>query len=182
MNTSTVSVKLSAIALALFLTSNARAVSGTWNGTQNALWTNSANWSASPYPSGADTATFNNGGSGQTTLSVTGLASVANITFDTASVAAYTLGSGGAGVQTLVMGNSGVFQLTSSALASQRFDAAVTLGTDKNTGTYTFRNSQQANTLTYAGNVAGSSAGATAGSRAAETGKCRSGEAGPASG
>ena len=35
-----------------------RAASGTWNGTQSALWTNSANWSVSPYPSGGDTATF----------------------------------------------------------------------------------------------------------------------------
>ncbi len=143
----------------------AHAASGTWNGTQDTAWTNSANWSASPYPSGGDTATFNNAGNGQTTLAVAGLASIANLTFDTAGVAAYTLGANGANQQTLVLANSGAVQLTSSAANSQRVDAALTLGTDKNTGTYTLRNDQTLNTLTFAGNVAGSSAGPTAGAK-----------------
>ena len=163
------STSLSSLTIAVFAllsSATAQAANGTWNSTTagaNAFWTNSLNWSASPYPSGSDIATFNNSGNGQTTLDVTGLASISGITFDTASAAPYNIGSNGVNQQTLVLANNGNIQLTSSATNNQRFDAGVTLGTDKNTGTCTFRNDQPSNTLTFAGNVAGSSSGVTAG-------------------
>jgi len=118
-----------------------------------------------PSASGGDTNTFNNSGNGQTTLNVAGLTSILNKTFNTASVAPYVIGSNGVNQQTLIIANNGNIQITSRAANNPRVDAAVSLGTDKKTGNYTFRNDQPANTLTLAGSVAGSSSGATAGAK-----------------
>ena len=73
-----------ALAVALCAVTGVRAASGTWNGAQNAFWTNSANWSASPYPSGGETATFS-GASANTVLNTAGLSGILNIVFDTAN-------------------------------------------------------------------------------------------------
>ena len=78
---------LAGVAL-LFAATVAQAANGTWNGTADALWTNSVNWSATPYPSGGDTATFNNAGGFSTALDIVGLSGILNITFDTATAAA----------------------------------------------------------------------------------------------
>ena len=167
MNIKYVCFKRSFIAVAALLcgTTVAQAANGTWIGTVDTLWTNSFNWSTQPYPTAAETATFNSDGNGRTNLNVAGLASIANITFDSAGASSYTLGASGVNQQALVMANSGLFQMTANVQNNQRFDAAVTLGIDKNTGNYTFRNDQPLNTLTFAGNVAGSSGGATAGAK-----------------
>ena len=81
------------VSLFFVLSGVARAVSGTWNGTTDALWSTTTNWSTSPVPGVGNTATFNNAGNGNVGITV-GTISLSNITFDTASAAAYTLGSG----------------------------------------------------------------------------------------
>ena len=90
--TSTVAAALTAAAFILLFPAPLRAASGIWNGTQDAYWTNSANWSASPYPSGGNTATFDNAGNGRTALSAEGLSTLLNMTFTGPSVASYTVG------------------------------------------------------------------------------------------
>jgi autotransporter-associated beta strand protein len=137
---------LAGVAL-LFAATVAQAANGTWNGTADALWTNSVNWSATPYPSGGDTATFNNAGGFSTALDIVGLSGILNITFDTATAAAYTIGAGAANSQTLVMGNNGTYRMTSSAAAAQTFNAAVQLGTSGDAG-YTLLN-DSAQPLTF---------------------------------
>ncbi len=129
--------------LAILGAGAAYAASGTWNGTENGAWTNGANWSASPYPSGADTATFTNAGNGQTTLDLAGLSSIKSLTFDTATVVPYTIGAGGANVQTLVAPDAGAITLAPAAAADQTIAAAVQLQ-----GNYTIANNNAARTLT----------------------------------
>ena len=127
---------------------SAYAASGTWSGAGNGYWTNSANWSVSPYPSGADTASFTGAGNSQTTINVAGLSSIKGIFFDTANAASYTLGSGGANVQTLVAASDGVVSLSSTVASDQVIAAALQLP-----GSYTFTNNA-ARTLTL-NNVTG---------------------------
>ncbi len=148
-------------AFALFGGVVAQAANGTWNSTgagSNAFWTNSLNWSASPYPSGTDTATLNNSGNGQTVIDVTGLVSVANITFDTASAAAYTLGTGAANSQPLVMGDGGVFRMNSTVATGQTINAAIQLGPNTTSASYSFRNDTAGQTLTL-NKIAGTTGG-----------------------
>jgi len=125
----------------------AQAANGTWNGTSDALWTNSLNWSATPYPSGGDTASFTNAGGVSTALDIAGLSGILNITFDTATAAAYTIGAGAANSQTLVMGNGGTYRMNNSVANGQTFNAAVQLGTSGDAG-YTLLN-DSAQTLTF---------------------------------
>lgn len=135
--------------------------SGTWNSTNagaNAFWTNSLNWSASPYPGVSDTATFNNSGNGQTTIDLTGLPGVLNITFDTASVTAYTIGASGS--QTHILRDGGEIKLSSTAANSQTFNATVRLGPDTTAASYSLRNDNPSQLLTF-NNVAGVSGSGT---------------------
>ena len=134
------------------LTASIYGASGTWNGTApgaNGFWTNSLNWSASPAPYGADAALFNNAGNGQTTVDLTGLSFIKNLTFDTSSVAAYTFGTGTANSQTLVLGDNGEIALSAAAGNSQVFNCGVQLGLDRTAQTYNFRNDNPSMTLTF---------------------------------
>ncbi len=142
-------LNLSAIVAAVFLFGGnpARAASGTWNGTQDVYWTNSANWSVSPFPAGYETASFTGSGNGQTFINVAGLSSISNIVFDTANVVAYTLGAGAANSQNLVMANGGEFVLGSSAAAGQTFNSAIQLGPDGASASYSIRNDNATQTL-----------------------------------
>jgi autotransporter-associated beta strand protein len=151
------------LSLALCLT--AQADSGAWTGTENVSWTNSANWTASPFPSGSDEATFNGSGNANTVIDLTGLASILNITFDTASAAAYTLGSGGTNGQTLTLENSGTMALSNTVANSQTVNAAVLLGTNTVSASYTFRSDDTDNTLNVEGDVAGAASGGTPGTK-----------------
>ena len=148
-------------AFALFGGVVAQAANGTWNSTgagSTASWTNSLNWSASPYPSGADTATFNNSGNSRTTIDLTGLVSVANITFDTASAAAYSVGAGAANSQTLIMGDNGTFRMNSGVATGQTFNATVQLGPNTASASYTLQNDAPGQTLTL-NNISGTTGG-----------------------
>ncbi len=133
----------------MFSAVTASAANGVWNGTQNAFWTNSLNWSASPYPFAADTALFANDGNGQTALDLTGLPSIKYITYDSPSVAAFTNGTGAANSQTLVLENSGEIKLSSTAGNSQVFNCGVQLGTDRSQQSYTFRNDSLSQSLIF---------------------------------
>ncbi|MDD2599597.1 MAG: autotransporter-associated beta strand repeat-containing protein [Kiritimatiellae bacterium] len=123
----------------------AAAASGTWNGTANNVWVNSANWSAAPYAGAAagETATFSNP-TGATTLSLAGLASIRNIIFD-AAAAPYTLGSG---VETLVIEDSGEIRLTSSVANDQAIGATIKLGAGAANASYLLRNDKPGRKLT----------------------------------
>jgi len=149
----------------LSLAFTASAANGVWNGTQTAYWTNSANWSVSPYPSVAETASFTNSGSGQTVVNLTGLSSIKYITYDSPLVAAYTNGTGATNSQTLVMADSGEFKLSAAAGNSQVFNCGVQLGTDKSAQSYSFRNDNATQKLTF-NNVFGAGSSGTAGVKA----------------
>ena len=145
------------VAGAVFLgASSALAASGTWNGTHDNLWTNSANWSASPYPSGGNTATFDNAGNGYTTLDLSGLVTLLNMSFTGPSVAAYTLGTSEQKV-TLLTGST--VWLKADAANDQTIQADLELPLSNTS--VTFRNDNPAHALTL-GKVHGyTTAGAT---------------------
>jgi autotransporter-associated beta strand protein len=136
---------------------------GAWSGAAGAAWTNDANWSASPYPGGADTATFNGAGNGNTVVDLGGLAGILNVTFAGSGVAGYTLGTSGVSGQTLVVGDGGLVQVAEDAGNSQTVNAAVRLGPDTAAGSYQFRNDSASRTLTFAGGVAGAAEGGVPG-------------------
>ncbi len=125
-------------------TQPAWAASGTWNGTQDTLWTNSANWSAAPYPSGNETATFDNAGSGNTSLNVAGLSSLLNMTFTGPSVAAYTVGTSG---QEVLLSAGAVILLTADAANSQAVQTGLLLPGGNSAAT--FRNDNPLQTLAF---------------------------------
>ena len=157
---------LVALGLAAMLAINsAHATSATWGGTTDAIWSNAANWSASPAPGVNDTATFNGAGNNNTNIDLTtgvGI-TVSNIVFDTASAAPYTIGIGGAGSQTLTLPINGASTVNSPVTSPQLFNANVSLGTNAAAGNYFFaNNSGQA--LTIAGGISGASGG-TAGAK-----------------
>jgi autotransporter-associated beta strand protein len=129
--------------LAVLWSNTTHAASGVWNGTESVYWTNSANWSVSPYPSVADTASFTNAGNSRTTIDLAGLSSVKYITYDTPSVATYTIGSGGANAQSLVVADGGQITLATAAAADQVIAAAVQMQ-----GNYTIANNSASRTLT----------------------------------
>lgn len=141
----------------------ARANSGAWLGADGAYWTNSANWSAAPYPSLTDTATFNGAGL-NTAIDLAGLSGILNIAFDTAGAASYTLGTGAANSQTLLLQNGGAIAASADVTAPQTITAAIQLGVDRGTAAYSIRNSSTANPLTV-NNVAAPASGGTQGTK-----------------
>jgi autotransporter-associated beta strand protein len=170
MNTTTSCFKESAFAkklalslglvAALAVPTTSRAASATWNGTVNATWSNAANWSASPVPGVADTATFSKAGNGNTNIDLTtgvGI-TVSNIVFDTSSAGPYTIGIGGAGGQMLTLPVNGAITVNSPVTSPQLFNASVSLGTNA-AGNYFFANNS-GQFLTIAGGISGGTAGA----------------------
>ncbi|MFO7937528.1 MAG: hypothetical protein R6V06_07970 [Kiritimatiellia bacterium] len=131
------------LTLALFNAGSLWAASGTWNGSQNAEWTNDANWSGSSYPSGGETATFDNAGNGNISISVAGLSSLLNMTFTGSSVESYTIGSPGQKI-TLLAGSE--ILLAADAANSQNIMADLEMPTG--TSPFTFRNDNPERTLT----------------------------------
>jgi autotransporter-associated beta strand protein len=152
-----------ALAVCVCATTTSLTANGIWNGTGDALWTNSANWSVSPYPLGNDTASFINAGNGQN-IDIAGLAGIQNITFDSPLVAAYTNGTGAPNSQTLILADNGTITLTGTALNSQLFNCGLQLGTTIGAGAYTLTNGNMAQTLTF-NNVFAPAGGAAAGAK-----------------
>ncbi len=142
---------------------NAFGASATWNGTVDALWTNAANWSASPAPDVNDTATFNNAGNGRTNIDLSTGVTVSNIIFDTSSAAPYTIGTGAAGSQTLTLPSNAVITVNSTVTQPQVINAALSLGTNAAAGSYNIVNNST-QPLTVLGPISGASGG-TAGAK-----------------
>ena len=140
------------------------AANGVWNGTGNSLWTNSANWSASFYPIGNETASFTNAGNSQTDIDITGLPVIQNIIFDSPSVAAYKIGTGAPNSQTLILADSGEIKLTDTAASNQVFNSGLQLGVTIAAGTYTLTNGNLGQILTF-NNVFAPAAGGSAGGK-----------------
>ncbi len=145
------------------------AANGTWYSTNtvvgSAFWTNSYNWSAQPYPTIDQTATFNNSGNGRTEVDVAGLTlGCKDIFFDTANAAAYTIGSGGANAQALFFTNNSIIRVSSSVNSNQTINALSLLGFDRNTSAHNFRNDKANVTLTVAGSLTVTNTG-TAGTK-----------------
>ncbi|MDD4102310.1 MAG: hypothetical protein PHU80_06725, partial [Kiritimatiellae bacterium] len=142
--------------------------SGTWLGTQDNVWVNSANWSGSTHPGNAtgQTATFDGGGNGFTWLDLAGLSSVKNIGFISGSVAGYTLGVGGVNAQTLVMEASGLMTMDSAVTATQRVDAAIQMHTSTSWSQHNFKNDSLSYPLVLNGNIAGAPSGGTPSTKA----------------
>ncbi len=144
----------------LMVNPSAQAASGSWTGAESVFWTNSANWSASPYPGLAtgETATFGGAGNGNTAIDLDGFSGVRNIAFG-AGASAYTLGTGG---QTLILGST--LSTGPGLAAPQTVTAALQLGTDRASGTYILTNPSPA-LVTFAGGIAGAPSGGAAGAK-----------------
>jgi autotransporter-associated beta strand protein len=158
-------VSLALAVCSLTFSSLSSAADAAWTGAENALWTNSANWSASPYPGSAtgETATFDGAGNGNTVIELDGFSGVRNITFG-AHAAAYTLGTSG---QTLILGST--LAADPGLAAPQTVNAALQLGTDRASGTYILTNPSPA-LVTLAGGIRGALSGGTAGAKSLHIG------------
>jgi autotransporter-associated beta strand protein len=157
---------LSTLCVAAYLSPlTCRAADGIWTGAVNTLWTNSANWSASPYPGSAtgESAAFDGAGNGNTAIDLDGHTGIRNVSFG-ADAAAYTLGTDG---QTLVLGST--FSLDAGLAAPQTVNAALQLGTDRAAGTYILTNASPA-LVTLAGGIASATSGGTAGTKSLHIG------------
>ena len=144
----------SVVLFAAHFTQFARAASATWNGSSNTDWATAGNWSSSLVPGSGDTATFNNTGGSTDIISLNGI-TVHSIRFDT-SAAAYTLGSGAANSQILTINNDGAITLDATNASDQLVNAALVVGTNGSTGTFSFTNNTSTMNLTFAGSVTGS--------------------------
>ncbi len=150
---------------ALVLPNAAQAASATWNGTTNALWSTAGNWNTSPVPGVGDTATFNNAGNSNTTLTV-GTISLSQVLFNTSSAAAYTLGSG---TITFADGTTTAVLMNSTVTANETISANLTLGTAIASNT-TVQNDSTTGLLTVSGNIAGGTGGTAAAKTVTVTG------------
>jgi autotransporter-associated beta strand protein len=145
------SVTLFLIALLSLISANSsHAASASWNGSVDSLWMNDLDWSVAPAPSLLDTATFDNGGNGNTTIDLTGGVTNGSVVFDTANAAAYTIGAGVVGSQTLTLLSSNGIALTSTVASNQLFNANLALPTN---GLFSIVNNSAASTLTIAGGI-----------------------------
>ena len=152
----TLSFLISVAAAMLLPAQPSLAANATWNGTTDALWSTSTNWSAIPVPGTGDTATFNNAGGAVDTIDLGGGVTVNSILFDTTNVAPYTIGAGVVSAQTLTLNNGGGVTIGATNNSySQLISAAVVLGTDGSTQNFTLTNNSGRN-LALFGNITGS--------------------------
>ena len=166
MKHATARIKISTLAAALMLLcqNRAQANNGQWNSTSTGYslyWTNSVNWSSSPYPSGGETATFNNGGGNRTNINVAALSRIKYIAFDSYNVASYIIGADPVNSQTMIMENEGEYKLNANVTRSQTFNAAIQLGIDRGGGNFNFRNDTAAYMLTLNGDLLTATTGTT---------------------
>jgi fibronectin-binding autotransporter adhesin len=151
--------KLAAIVVCCIVLSRAdrcNAADATWTGSGNVDWAIPLNWSATPVPSDGDTATFDNPGNGNTTISVAGI-TVKAIEFDSSSAAAYTLGTGQINSQTFTLSDSGLVTVNNTVTKAQLFNASINLG-NASSSTYTFTNNGTS-TLNFNGVIQGGVSG-----------------------
>jgi len=149
------SLQLALAIAALLVAPFVHATSATWNGTDNALWAASNNWSGAPLavPGSGDTATFNNAGGGHVVLDLGGGVTIKTLLFDTSSVAPYIIGSGGVGAQTLTLNDAAALTLNANVANNEICNANLILGTATGNAIQTFTNNSTTNSLTLAGGV-----------------------------
>jgi autotransporter-associated beta strand protein len=150
-----------ALAVGLVAPAGAIAATDTWNGTTDSSWSLASNWDTGILPGTADTALFNNAGSGNTTINISNV-SVGNITFDTSSAAAYTFGTG-IGSGTIVLGDNGVITSNSTVHTNQVFDSNMVLGSDATSQSY-WLTCNSGFAMFFAGTISGGTGG-TAGTK-----------------
>lgn len=133
---------------ALLSTHAALAADATWtNGPTDNFWATGTNWSTTPVPGSGNTATFDHSsGSVEIATPVT----LQNLIFDTGSVGTYYIGFF---TQTLTLNNGGAITMNSTVGAAQEVRAALVLGTDGSTQTFTLTNNSTTAGLTIAGNI-----------------------------
>lgn len=165
-------ILLGAVAITLAQTTqSALAASASWTGNgADSLWATTGNWSASPVPTGSDTATFNGAGNGKTTIDLGTAVTLSRVVFDTSSAASYTIGAGAVGSQTITVGNTGGFILNAGVTADQLVNANVSLGSGRDGSGYTFTNSSPTATITFAGSITSLGTSGTAGGKALAVG------------
>ncbi len=146
--------------LALCIAQGAFAANGIWNGTAaDSLWATAGNWTGG-VPGPGDTAIFNGGGAGFTTLGLGAGVTVNTILFNSSAAASYTIGSGAVNSETLTLDNGGAITMSGSVVQNELFNAAIVLGSDATVSTYTFTNNSTTNLLNFAGTITGGSTGA----------------------
>ena len=98
----------------------AQAANANWTGGgTNALWSNTANWNASPVPGTGNTATFNAAaGAGGAVIDLGAGVTVNTLSFVGPSFAAYTIGAGAVNSQSLILNGSGNAGFAASATAT----------------------------------------------------------------
>jgi hypothetical protein len=142
----------------LAATPAAQATSATWSATPaNALWSNTANWSASPVPGLGDTATF--GASSITTIN-TGDISLTQIAVTTTT--GYAIGTS-AGTGSITFADGTTTALSHSGQSNTTINANIILGTAAASNTTFMSGVNKTTTL------AGSITGGTGGTAAAKT-------------
>ena len=155
-----VTLSLAAAVSAVLAGHSALATSDTWDGSTNALWSNSTNWLLNPVtvPGLGDVATFSLSAgavNSNTTIDLGGNVTVGSILFDTAAAAAYTIGTGAAGSQTLTLGDAGSITMNSTVANNEMVNAGLLLGTSATAQTFTLTNQSATNSLTVAGGING---------------------------
>jgi autotransporter-associated beta strand protein len=138
---------------------------GAWDGsTGDGTWASADNWSTSPVPGTGDTAVFRGAGGAVDTIDLGGGVTISTLLFDTPFVAAYTIGAGAVGSQTLTLNDGGSVQASNTIEQNQLINAALILGTDGSTQSYSLINHDLDNILEFAGGIRGGSGG-TAGTK-----------------
>lgn len=140
-----------------FTTFQSHAVTRAWVGGASNLWSTNGNWSGNPRPGTGDTAIFN-AASANTTVSLGGGVTIANLSFTSATAAAYTIGAGAVGNETLTLDGSGSVTMAADTGNSQRIHANLLLSNSA-VGSYALTNSSTARDLTFAGTIQGGTGG-----------------------
>ncbi|MEZ0390377.1 MAG: beta strand repeat-containing protein, partial [Verrucomicrobium sp.] len=137
----------------------AQAATGVWDGSLDSTWAGTANWDINATPGAGDSATFNGTGSGNTVINLGAGVTIQSVLFDTSQASAYVLGSGSVGSQTLTLGNGGSITMNAALINNQLINAALLLGTDATSQSYTFTNNNTTALLNFAGAISGGTGG-----------------------
>lgn len=156
----------------LSLVTHVAAQSDTWSGNTSAIWTDSGNWVSGNLPGTGDTATFLDGGNGNTTIDLsTGAAigvSIGVIQFNSGA-ASYTIGAVGYSPQTLTFDDGGDINLAAGVAANQTVAASIILGDGTGNNSIILDN-DSASELLLSGNITSGSGTAQQTLRAQGTG------------
>ncbi len=148
----------------LAMSLSALAADGQWNGTLDSTWSTVGDWIGG-VPGTGNTADFNNGGSGNNTITV-GSITINTLLFDTANAGAFTLGPS-VGTGTMTFNDGGGITINSTVTNSESINANIVIGTNTATASYSFTNNSTTpgELLTIAGNISGGLTGGTAGAK-----------------